>query len=269
MFNNKKIIITGGSSGLGLKLTEILSDKGAKIGLIARDENKLKNTIKQFKINKAGASLIYRAVDVTNTEASQSAIDELAHELGGIDILINSAGILREGYFESIDLSVFKEIMETNVFGIITTTKAALPYLKKSQGRLVNVASVAALTGVFGYTAYCMTKHALAGLSESLYYELTPQGVKVQLVCPPEFDSPMVDKLDEGRTPENREHTLMIPKVSVDVIANATIKGLQSDKYLIVTGTMAKISAWTMRHFPSLMRFYALSKIKGKYIGPS
>lgn len=113
-----------------------------------------------------------------------------------------------------------------------------------------------------------MTKHALAGLSESLYYELKPQGVKVQLVCPSEFDSPMVDKLEKARTPENKEHTLMIPKVSVDAIAQATIKGLESNKYLIVTGKMAKISAWAMRHFPSLLRMYAESKIKKVYKGP-
>lgn len=153
MITSKKIIITGGSSGLGLKLAQLLYAKGAHIGLIARDESKLKNSVVQINAQKSNAVLTYRAVDITNDETSQVAINELAQELGGIDVLINSAGILREGYFENIDLSVFKEIMETNVFGIITTVKASLPYLKKSQGRLVNIASVAALTGEYLVTA--------------------------------------------------------------------------------------------------------------------
>ena len=257
MSDKKNIIITGGSSGLGLELARDYAKKGNNIGLIARNPGKLQSAVKQLRTLSANINVIFHSVDVSDTEAAGQAVTQLAESLGGIDLLINSAGILREGRFEEIPIETFREVMEINLFGTINITKAALPYLKASQGAVVNIASMAAHTGVFGYTSYTASKHALAGFTESLRYEMKPQGVTVQMICPPEFDSPMVDELNTDRTPENRAHALMIPMEPLSVIVRGTVKAIESGRYHTVTGFKAKSTAFGLRHFPRITRFVA------------
>jgi 3-dehydrosphinganine reductase len=195
-------------------------------------------------------------------------MERIAQSGGGIDVLINSAGILREGHFETLPMSAFREVMETNFFGLLNVTRAALPYLRASHGRLVNIASVAGLAGVFGYTPYCSSKHALVGLTESLRLELVPQGIRVHLVCPAEFDSPMVDELDTYRTPENRAQVQTIPKSSVDTIAKDTLAGIRAERFLIVPGTTARLAAFGLRHFPGFFRANGDRTVRKVYRGP-
>ena len=172
--------------------------------------------------------------------------------------------------FENLSLTTHRQVMDTNYFGALNTVQAALPHLKRSRkARIINIASIAGLTGVFGYSAYCASKHALVGLSEVLRYELAPQGITVQLVCPPEFDSPMVDALDRTRTPENREHTLTIPKVSVDAIVNDVMRAFNGRDFLVVPGRLAHLSAIGLRHFPAVSRLIGDLRIRKAYVGPN
>lgn len=257
MQGKKNIIITGGSSGLGLELARHYALKGNNIGLIARNPSKLQSAVEQLQALSATAKIICHSADVSVPEAAGEAISQLAKSLGGIDLLINSAGILHEGRFEDTDIENFREVMEINLFGTISIIKAALPYLKASQGQLVNIASMAALTGVFGYTAYTASKHALAGFTESLRYEMKSQGVTVQLICPPEFESPMVEELNRDRSPENHAHASMVPRVPIEVIVRDTIKAIESGRYHTVTGFKASSAAFGIRHFPRMTRIVA------------
>ncbi|MGO1502912.1 MAG: SDR family NAD(P)-dependent oxidoreductase [Marinobacter sp.] len=267
-FKDKHVVITGGSSGLGLALAKRLIEKKARVSLVARNADRLRKAIEQLQSEHPDASLSWQAADVTDETAIATAMAELSDAQGGIDALINSAGILREGYFESLPMSAFREVMEINFFGLLNATRAALPYLKTSGGRLINVASLAGLAGVFGYTPYCSAKHALVGLTESLRYELEPQGLRVHLVCPAEFDSPMVDELDKQRTPENRAHTLTVPKTGVEVIVSGLLRGVEREQFLIVPGTMARAAATAMRHLPGVFRAVADRTVKKVYRGP-
>lgn len=251
------IVITGGSSGLGLALAQHYAREGHQIGLIARNLAKLESATEQLKAASPQCRAEFRSADVIDPATASAAIEQLAESLGGIDILINSAGILREGRFEDIPLASFREVMDINLFGTINTSRAALPYLKSSRGQLVNIASMAAFSGVFGYTPYTASKHALAGFTESLRYEMKPQGVTVQMICPPEFDSPMVEELNTYRTPENRAHTQMIPVEPMDVIVRDTVKAIASKRYLTVTGFKAKCVALGIRYFPGITRMAA------------
>ena len=253
-FRNQGIVITGGSSGLGLELARHLAKEGARLTLIARDRDRLERAAQELRAQPGGATVRIESLDIRDEAAVQACMQRIADADGRIDMLINSAGILREGRIESLPLKDFREVMEINFFGLLIATRAALPYLKASHGRLVNIASVAGLTGVFGYTPYCSSKHALVGLTESLRYELAPMGITVHLVCPGEFDSPMTDELDASRTPENRAHTQTIPKASVESIAEATLAGIRSDRFLIVPGRMTRTVAFALRHFPALTR---------------
>src|SRR5204863_10047525 len=122
----------------------------------------------------------------------------------GVDVLVNSAGILSEGRFDAQPLERYRQIMDTNFFGTLHCVRAAIPSLRERRGRIVNIASIAGLLGVYGYAPYCSAKHAVVGLSETLRIELQGEGVSVHLVCPPEFESPMVTDIERYRSQENR-----------------------------------------------------------------
>ena len=254
MFNNQHIVITGGSSGLGLELARLLAAEGARLTLVARNLSKLEEAASDLCQQLPGAKINVKAVDVCDEQAITLAMQEIAEQGQGIDMLINSAGILREGYFEKLTAEDFRAVMEINYFGLLNATRAALPFLQQSRGRLVNIASIAGLTGAFGYTSYCASKHALVGLSDTLRYELQPKGIRVHLVCPGEFDSPMVDELDKARTPENRAHAQTLPKAAVEPIARDTLAGIRAGKYLIIPTLPARLIAFAIRHFPRLVR---------------
>lgn len=254
VFTDKHVVITGGSSGLGLELARRLVDQGARVTVMARNQAKLDETVAELVRRRPSAQVSALSLDVSSEEGAQNAMASAADDNGGIDILINSAGILREGHFEQIPLQEFRDVMDVNYFGVLNATRAALPHLKSSQGRLVNIASMAGLVGVFGYTPYCSAKHALVGLSETLRYELAPMGVSVHLVCPGEFDSPMVDELELTRTPENRAHTLTIPKTSVELVARDTLGGVQAGKFLIIPGFPTRATSHAIRYLPAVVR---------------
>ena len=158
--------------------------------------------------------------------------------------------------------------MDINFFGTVNAVRAALPHLKASKGAVVNIASLAGLSGVFGYTSYCASKHAVVGFSNSLRLELEPQGVRVHVVCPGEFDSPMVDVLDQSRTQENRENAMMLPKLGVDVIADDTIRGIESNQDLIIPGRPQRLSATAQRLAPGLVKSLTKRRVAKVYVGP-
>jgi 3-dehydrosphinganine reductase len=259
MFKGKRIVITGGSSGLGLALAKELAAKGATITIIARNKDKLE-TAKAEITGKGGTAHAFSS-DVSSIDAITETFKKIAAEIGPPDILINSAGILREGYFDQLSVEIFREVIETNYFGVLNTIKAALPFIIKSKGRIVNIASVAGLMGVFGYTPYCSSKFALVGLTEALRYEMKPLGVKVHLVCPSEFVSAMTLNLNDTRTPENKTHTLTIPEYDVDTMVKDTIKGIEKEKFMIVPGMLCKLTIWSARHYPVITRLVCDFKI--------
>lgn len=261
-------VVTGGSSGLGLALATRLAGRGTDITLIARHTGRLEEAAAVVQAANSGVRVRAAAVDVSDPTAIGTAMDRIAAEDAGFDLLINSAGILREGYFEDLEHTDFRDVMNINFFGTVNAVRAALPHLKQSRGAIVNIASLAGMAGVFGYTPYCAAKHALVGFTNSLRFELEPQGVRVQLVCPSEFDSPMVDALDATRTPENREHVLTLPKLPVDVIAADTIRGIDHGRDLIVPGRLPRIAATLQQHAPRTLSAVAKHRIAKVYQGP-
>ncbi len=264
MFKEKHVVVTGGSSGLGLALARELAAKGAIITIIARSKEKLQTA--KAEIAQAGGRVHVFSSDVSKMESITETFKKIASEVGPPDILVNSAGILREGYFDKLSMETFREVIETNYFGVLYSIKAALPYIIKQKGRIVNVSSVAGLLGVFGYTTYCSSKFALVGLSESLRYEMKPLGVGVHLVCPSEFVSPMTLDLNDTRSPENKAHTLTIPEYDIDTMVKDTIKGMEKGKFLIVPGLLCRLTVWGARSFPAITRLIADCRIRSVFV---
>lgn len=270
IFHNRLIIITGGSSGLGKKLAEVLIAKGARLALIARDKEKLQSTKKTLgAIPGVDDNIGVFPCDVMNYSAVKKTFNQIEKKMGTPDILINSAGIIKESYFEKQSLDIFNSIQGINFYGTLHCIKAVLPFFKENGGgRIVNISSIAGLMGVFGYSAYCASKHAVAGLSKSLRTELTHQNIKIHLIYPPEFESPMVDDINTYRTVENQVNSQTIPVMKVDTVAAAIIRGIEKNKFEIITGLLTRIVVISEKFFPAFGRILVDYKIKKKYKGP-
>ena len=132
MFPDKHIVITGGSSGLGLELARRLAGEGARLTLVARDATKLAQAAEHICASVAGARVAVESLDVRDEAVAQATLARIAEAGRGIDMLINSAGILREGRFDTLPLATLREVMEINFVGLAAVTRAALPHLKAS-----------------------------------------------------------------------------------------------------------------------------------------
>jgi len=270
MFKDEIVIITGGSSGLGKALALRLIRRGATLALLARDRNKLAGVKEELsRLCASGQRIEIFPCDVSDHAAAEKTLNAVTDTLGTPDILINSAGILKEGHFERLPLSTFREVMDINYFGTLNCIKAVIPlFREKGSGRIVNISSLGGRIGTFGYAAYCSSKFAVAGLTEVLRAELKPLNIRVHLVCPGEFDSPMVDELNTYRTGENRAVTQTVPVLPLDVVADEVMKGLQKERYLIIPGFIARVLEMTSRWFPSIGRRVVDFQIRKVYHGP-
>jgi len=155
------------------------------------------------------------------------------------------------------------------ISAMLNCTKAMIPFFKqKGGGRIINISSLGGKIGTFGYAAYCSSKFAIVGLTDTLRAELKPLNIKLHLVCPGEFESPMVDDLNTYRTTENRVVTQTVPVLSLDVVADEVIKGIQKDRYLSIPGFIARFLGMTSRWYPSVSRFIIDCQINRVYKGP-
>ncbi len=182
-FADKVIVITGASEGIGAELARQLSRDKPKLVLAARRMSALQAVAAQCEA--LGATTFVMATDVSIEADCRSLIAHAVDRFGGIDALVNNAGVSMHANFEEItDTGVYEKLMRINLMGSIWPTHAALAHLKSSNGLVVAVASLAGLIGVPGRTTYCATKFAQTGFFEALRVELAPDGVDVCIVYP-------------------------------------------------------------------------------------
>lgn len=181
-FRDKVVVITG-ARGLGLVLARELADEGARIVLLARDNDELERA--NADLEARGAECLAVRCDVRDRAHVQRAIDDAAHLFGRIDVLINNAGIIQVGPFEHMGIEDFEEAMAVHMYGPLYTTLAVLPHMERQGGgRIVNISSIGGKISVPHMLPYCASKFALAGLSEGLRAELRPKGISVTTVYP-------------------------------------------------------------------------------------
>ena len=253
-FRNQVAVITGGSSGLGLELARRLRTAGAKVMIIARDPAKLE-AVRAELAARPGGPLAALSCDVSDPAAVEAAFKTITTELGPPDVLFLSAGLLSENPAAREDLATYRRLMDTNYFGVLNCVKAALPYFTpRRAGRIVVVSSMAGLMGVYGYTAYCSTKFALVGLCETLRQELKLDGISVHLALPPEFASPMVEALNQYRSPENRFLVQTAQVLTAEAVADAIFAGLDRGAFRIIPGFQSRMLDRLNRWVPALGR---------------
>jgi len=172
---NKTAIITGISKGIGLSLAVQLLAKGAKVAGWGMHPPEIEHT-----------NLHFIQTDIRSEDAVAHAFQETVAKMGPeIHVLVNNAGLGYFGYFEEMPMEEFREIFEVNVYGIYHTCRHVIPVMKKqAHGHIINISSTAGQEGMAQVAAYCGAKHAVRGISESLYKELRDFGVKVTAVYP-------------------------------------------------------------------------------------
>ena len=184
----KTYVITGASDGIGAELARQLAARhrgAASLVLAARNRDKLVEVAAQC--HETGADAIVVPTDVTREEDCRGLIETAARSFGGIDCLVNNAGMSAHALFEEVapgDLGWYQDLMTVNLWGSVWCTHAALPHLKATRGQIVAVSSLAGLVGVPGRTAYSATKFAMTGFFEALRTELKPSGVAVTIAYP-------------------------------------------------------------------------------------
>lgn len=249
VLKNKVIIITGSSIGIGRTMAYEMLKQGAKIVLNARNAERLDRTFQEMKTK--GYEVTAVAGDVSKMEDCQKIIDHAVHTFGQIDGIVNNAGISMEGTVEELEPKVFRKLMEVNILGSIFPTKAAIPYLKKTQGSIIFIGSAAGIRGIPNHAAYSSSKMSLTALAESLKIELKESNIHVGLAY-------------VGFTENDPEKTIydkdgkIIPQPSRDFIkaepaekvAKRIIKMIYKRKFKEVFTPLGKLNAFMNRFFP-------------------
>lgn len=179
-FQDKVVVVTGGSDGIGRALIDMLLPLGAKIATCGRNQDKLYD----LQVRHSGKPLHTVVADVSNYNDCQNLIESTLQVYGGIDILINNAGISMRALMKDTEVEVIEKLMNTNFFGMVYCTKLALNSIIERKGIIVGVSSIAGFRGLPGRTGYSASKFAMNGFLEALRTEMIDSGVNVMWVCP-------------------------------------------------------------------------------------
>ena len=257
--NGRSILLTGASGGIGRPAAELLARAGARLTLFARREEPLRAL--QSRIESSGGAAAIVAGDVRRQADAERAVAEAVGRFGGLDAVVNNAGVGLLGRVSEVPDAAFVEQLETNVLGPYRVTRAALPALEsRGGGVVVNVASFAGKVGVPYYSFYNASKFALVGMSEAWRRELRPRGIRVALLIPAAVGNEFLDRMGRGRAlGVGPAGTVLAPEAVARAIVGA-LRRPRAEIYLpwrnrwlaalnaVMPGVSDPIIRWLYRH---------------------
>ena len=220
----KRALVTGASGGLGREIAYRLAAEGADLVLIARRETELEQTAEQ--IRSQGRNALTCVGDVCDPELRSNALTLAEEELGGLDLLVNNAGVGAHGRFHESDPTRLEQVFRLNVFAVADWTRAAIPLLQqRSDPAVINVGSVLGWRGAAHNSEYCASKFALRGFSESIRPELAQLGIHLLHASPGPIDTEFFDHMVERREGFPwRERRGVSPEQCADKIVKALLR---------------------------------------------
>ena len=255
-YKDKRAVITGGSSGIGKATAILLAQWGAHCCIIGRDKQRLADALREIRqaAPAPDRKLCVFSCDVSDRRQLIAAAPSIVKDLGGIDILINCAGITHPGYIEKIPDAVWDSMISVDYMGTVNAVRAFLPFfMQQKHGHIANVSSVVGYMGVFGYAAYAAAKFAVVGLSECLRQGLLPYNIGISVIYPPDTDTPQWHEENKIKPPETKALSGNIKVMPAGTIAAALLKGIARRKFTIVPGGMNRFTYLMNRHLPGIV----------------
>ncbi len=195
-FNGKVVFVTGSGRGIGKVIALSFAKLGAKIALCDLNEDALKETVSE--IEDLGTEAIYTLTNVVSAEEVESMIDKVIDKWGGVDVLINNAGITKDGLLLRMKESDWDAVLSVNLKGTFNVTKAALKYMfKKRSGRIINIASVIGVMGNVGQANYAASKGGVIAFTKSVAKEAAPRGITANAIAPGFIKTKMTEVLSK------------------------------------------------------------------------
>ena len=195
-FENQIAVVTGASSGLGQETAILMAREGAELIITGRKESALKATLQAIKKARAEAQLperddLWLCADLALVDERMQMLKQINDYLQqrdsgeqGLDVLVNSAGLIGTGSVENVELADFRAMFEVNVFAVLEIMQGLIPALKKAKGAVVNISSISGLKSFPGLVSYCSSKGALNQITQCASLDLAPSGVRVNAICP-------------------------------------------------------------------------------------
>lgn len=244
-----RAIVTGASSGIGRAVALELGRHGADVVVVARRAERLNELARE--IEQLGARAVAVAGDVTEPTTRQSAIDCAEDQFGGLDVLVNNAGIAGIGRFEDASRERLRRIFEVNVFALMELTRDAIPLLKRGNKPIVvNMGSIVGHIALPNFTEYSAAKFAVRGFSEALRAEMFPEGIDVLLVSPATVETEIWDRMieDTGKTSWRARRG-----ATPEFVARRTVQAIRRGRREVLPGTYPKVVHFANRLFPSVV----------------
>jgi len=186
----RTVIVTGGGRGIGRAVVELLAGEGAEVTFFYRSDTEAA----QATVAATEGRAVAEQVDVRDSTAATEAVERVADRCGGIDVLVNNAGIIRDNLLAMLDDDDVRAVLDTNVGGVFNVTRAVVPYMVSQRaGKIINMSSVSAEKGGRGQTNYAASKGAINGFTRALAAELAPRGITVNAVAPGVIETEMTE----------------------------------------------------------------------------
>ncbi len=246
-FTDKRVLVTGGSRGIGFSIAKAFIDAGARVAINGRTVQSVDAAIKKLG---DGARLVAASGDIGAVSGCESAVKTAIDAFGGLDILVNSAGIGSGRPIADCDEKMWDDHVDVNLKGTFFCCRAALPELRKSNGNIVNIASDAGLIGVPGITVYCASKGGVVNMTRAMALEVAPN-VRVNCVCPGYVDTDMIrrDHIDKKDDPAAAEQRMIdyapMKRITTPVEISQGVLYLASFEARFVTGAALPIDGGT------------------------
>lgn len=257
-YAGKKVLVTGGSSGIGRSVALQLAQQGAHVAIWARRQTLLDATLQELQTVAAQPTQRFVAVsvDVTDRASVKEAAARTLEALEGLDVLINNSGFAQPVPLEELSDDDIDRMTQVNYLGHVNVTRAFLPHFKaQGSGDVCNVTSMLGFMGFYGYTAYCGSKFAIVGFSECLRQEMMLFNVRVTVFYPPTTDTPGLSTENEVKRPETWAIEGKGKAFTSDEVASSLLKGVRKGRYTNMIGLENWGIYYMQRFFPGIVRW--------------